>query len=316
MYLKLDVRLTDSAGGQYAVGQPLFQWGVDGSLAAFPLNACVATMTATINDTTVAINSQDVLTEVLRLTDYRKNRLQRTCPTMLDKYQNNAEGINAQNDPISGYTNAAHDYGEMPNGAYYNVAYTDPQGALLTPASVSYTCPNGIVVDVVNGIPVSTDQGAGVVNGLYSVYLLVRTTEKLVLSPFVFAEEYASDTGLFGINNIQIVANMRDPNRAMRLRDSVIGTNEKLFYSGGVTPETWLPPLSYNTGVSSGPFKDSVINVQFLTPSLDIPLPPKSVVPYMEYPRFITAPQTGPIPAGTNQQIQSQTITLPFWITA
>lgn len=312
VFLKIDVRLNDTAGGQYPVGQPLFQWGVDGSLSAFPLNALCATMTATINDTTVTINSQDVLTEVLRLTDYKANRLQRTCPTMLDKYQQNADALNATNDPISGYTNMSHDYHEQPNGSYYNVAFTNPAGAVLTgTVAGAYTCPNGVVVNTVDGIPVSTDQGAGVVNGLYSVYIKFRSTEKLVLSPFVFADEHSFDTGLFGINNIQLVMNMRDPNRAIRLRDSVVGTAEKLYYGGGVAPNTWTAPVSYNTTATSGVFNDSVINAQFLTPSLDIPLPPKSVVNYMEFPRYITQPQNTIMASGATAQLQSQTITLP-----
>lgn len=311
VFLKIDVQLGDTAGGQFPIGQPLFQWGVDGSLAAFPLNAMTSTITATINDTTVVINSQDVLTEILRLTDYKKNRLQRTCPTMLDKYQQNADGLNATNDPISGYTNMSHDYHEVPNGAYYNVIFTDPAGNPLTgSATPAYTF-GGLNVNTLNGVPISTDQGAGVVNGIYSVFVKIRSTEKLVLSPFVFAEEYASDTGLFGINNIQLVMNMRDPNRAMRLRNSTVGTATKLYYGGSTNPALYTPPVSYNTNVGSGVFRDSVVNVQFLTPSLDIPLPPKSVVPYMEFPRFITQPQNTTIPAGQSVQLQSQTITLP-----
>lgn len=309
VYLELKVRLNNTAeGGQYPINEPLFQLGVDGSLAAFPLNSLCATMTATINDTTVTINSQDVLTEVLRLTDYKPNRLQRTCPTMLDKYQENYYATNAQNDPISGYTNAAHDYAEVPNGAWGNIFFTNPQGGILS-GTDSYTCANGIEVNVIDGVPVSTDQGAGVVNGLYSVFLKWRTTEKLVLSPFIFSEEFSSDTGLFGINNIQLVMNMRDPNRALRLRDSYVGTTEKLYYGGGATFNSFTPPLSYNTTVNA--FSDSVLNVQFLTPSLSIPLPPKSVVPYMEFPRYITQNQNGVIDEGDSIQLQTQTITLP-----
>lgn len=320
VFLELKVRLRNTApGGQYPINEALFQPGVDGSLAAFPLNSLCATMTATINDTTVTINSQDVLTEILRLTDYRPNRLERTCPTMLDKYQENFYATGAQNDPISGYTNAAHDYGEVPNGAWNNLVFTTPTGTVLTGSSApgvpAYTCANGIVVNTIDGVPVSTEQAEGEVNGLYSVFLKWRTTEKLCLSPFIFAEEYSSDVGLFGINNIQFQMNMRDPNRCMRLRDSYVGTTEKLFYGGGVSLASRSPPLSYNTGVSAGPFADSVVNVQFLTPSLDIPLPPKSVCPYMEFPRFITQPQNSTLgaagSAGDVQQLQSQTITLP-----
>ena len=316
-FLRVDVQLGDTGGGQFPVGQPLLQLGVDGSLAAFPLNAMCATMTATINDTTVVINSQDVLTEVLRLTDYKKNRLQRTCPTMLDKYQSNADSLNATNDPISGYTNMSHDYHEQPNGSYPNVVFTDPAGNVLT-GNGTYTF-GGLNIDYFDGIPESTDQAVPPappsVNGIYSVFLKVRSTEKLVLSPFVFAEEYANDTGLFGINNIQLVMNMRDPNRVLRLRDSTTGTATKQYYGSSTNIAQMSAPVSYNTNVGTGVFRDSVCNVQFLTPSLDIPLPPKSVVPYMEFPRYITQPQNTTLgaagSAGDTAQLQSQTITLP-----
>lgn len=202
VFLRLDVQLNDAAGGQFPAGQPLFQFGVDGSLAAFPLNSLCATMTATINDTTVTINSQDVLTEVLRLTDYRPNRVQRTCPTMMDKYQQNKDALNAQNDPISGYTNASHDYAEPTNGSWANICYTDPQGTVLptTPGVVAaaYTF-GGLTVATVDGVPISTVQDDGTVNGVYTVFLKWRVTEKLVLSPFIFANEHSEDTGLFGL---------------------------------------------------------------------------------------------------------------------
>ena len=310
VFLQVAVRLDDTAGGQYPVGEPLLQLGVDGSLAAFPLNSLCATMTATINDTTVTINSQDVMTEVLRLTDYAPNRLQRTCPTMLDKYQQNSDALNATNDPISGYTNMAHSYSEQPNGTWANLAFTTPAGAALV-GSGSYVDANGLSINYVNGVPVSTDDGAGVVNGLYTVYLRWRTTEKLVLSPFVFADSHGSDTGLFGINNIQLVMNMRDPGRSLRLRNSTVGSLQKLFFAGANTAATWANPVQYNQSRANGPFENSFINVQFLTPSLDIPLPPKSVVPYMEVPRYITQPLTSAMAAGVSEQLTSQTITLP-----
>ena len=321
---RIDVMISTDVG-QFPPGVPLLQLGVDGSLAAFPLNSLCATMTATINDTTVVINSQDVLKEVIRLTDYKEHRLQRTCPTMLDKYLLNSDGLNSFNDPISTYTNGmSQDYYEVPNGAWSNIVFTTPAGAPLV-GNGSYVSPSGMTTNFVNGVPVTTVQGAGPnVNGVYSVFVRWRSTEKLVLSPFIFADAFESDTGLFGINNIQLVMNMRDPSRAFRLRDftSVVGgqTQRKQYYSGtlaagGATPAPGAPAytgpaVSYNTTAASV-FTDSVINVQFLTPSLDIPLPPKSVVPYMEFPRFITAPQNSTIAAGASGQLQSQTITLP-----
>jgi hypothetical protein len=314
--LRVDVQLGDSAGGQYPQGQPLLELGVDGSLAAFPLNSLCATITATINDTTTTINSQDVLTEIMRLTDYRGNRIQRTCPTMMDKYLLNEDAVNAQNDPMSGYTNASHDYAEPTNGSWNNVVFTTATGVLLLPSAppTTYVDSYGNTVDVVDGIPLSTVQvagpNAGGVNGIYSVYLQFRTVEKLSLSPFIFANEHGEDTGLFGINNIQLVMNMRDPNRALRLRDKIVGTTTKLYYGTSTVPSQYSPPISYNTGVATGPFSDSQLHVQFLTPSLSIPLPPKSCVPYLEFPRYITQ-VANPIPAGDSHQLVSQTITLP-----
>jgi hypothetical protein len=65
----------------------------------------------------------------------------------------------------------------------------------------------------------------------------------------------------------------------------------------------------YNSAPSS-PFINSRVNLQFLTPSLDISLPPKSVVPYMEFPRFISG-NYAPINPGVVTTLSSQTITLP-----
>lgn len=306
-FLGLFVRVSAPGGNQAAIGQPLFQIGVDGSLAAFPLNSLCATTTATINDTTAVINTQDVLTEVLRLTDYQKNRLQRTCPTMLDKYQRQIDAVGAFNDPCSAYTQMSHDYHEVPNGAWYNLVFTDRLGAVLT-GNGSYVDQNGLTINYVDGVPVTTAT-QGVVNGTYVVYLKFRSTEKIVLSPFIFADEFETDTGLFGINNIQLIMNLRDPGRVLRLRNFSSNALIKDYYGGGVGSET--NPIFYNTNVGTGVFRDSVVNVQFLTPSLDIPLPPKSVVPYMEFPRYITQPQNTIIAAGASEQLQSQTITLP-----
>lgn len=130
---------------------PIAQWGRDCALTAFPLNSLCSTLTATINDTTSVINSQDVLKEVLRLTDYKKNRLQRTCPTMLDKYQNYNDCAGAVNNTLAGYESQA-DFSETPNGAFLNVIYTDPQGNPL-PAPSTASSPYTPAYLASSGIP-------------------------------------------------------------------------------------------------------------------------------------------------------------------
>jgi len=335
--------MTAQLSVQPVAGAPIAQWGRDCALTAFPLNSLCSTLTATINDTTSVINSQDVLKEVLRLTDYKKNRLQRTCPTMLDKYQSYNDCAGAVNNTLAGYESQT-DFAETPNGAFLNVIYTDPQGNPLpapstaaSPYTPAYAAQGGIpaanyvslngqpcvpadwsaaqaypvgsivvsanhlwvaVAPVAGTLPVSpawTDGGA-VSGATYPLWFRWGSTEKLVLSPFVFSDCHEWDTGLFGINNIQLIMNLQAPSRIVR-------STTKFGCS--------LTPATYNASSSSGSFANSRINCQFLTPSLDVPLPPKSVVPYMEFPRYITSYQGGAIPAGSVVQIQSQTITLP-----
>jgi hypothetical protein len=135
------------------------------------------------------------------------------------------------------------------------------------------------------------------------LYVQLTSTEKLVLSPFIFANQHEWDTGLFGINSIQLVLNLGSPARVLR-STSADGRNIA---------------VSYPTTLSaSSPFSNSTTLFQILTPSLDVPLPPKSVVPYMEFPRYITnfnlpatltGTQTGAV--GGTVSIPSQTIVLP-----
>jgi hypothetical protein len=134
-------------------------------------------------------------------------------------------------------------------------------------------------------------------NVAFSVFFRWTSTEKIVLSPFVFSDCHEWDTGLFGINNIQLIMNLQTPSRVIRScpaygRNIAVGS------------------IAYNTNLSN-PYSNSQLNVTFLTPSLDVPLPPKSVVPYMEFPRYITQYSGSAIQPGATQQLISQTITLP-----
>lgn len=309
----------------YSGGFPLVVPGVDFALTAFPLNSLCSTTTATINDTTSVINSQDVLKEVLRLTDYKKNRLQRTCPTMLDKYQCYDDAYGMPNCPLNGY-GTAMDYDAVQNGAFGQIVFTDSQGAPLV-SGLYYT--NGVLTggsgaqptaataglyQCINGLPclAASVAGDGVPDSgtSYKIYYQWISTEKVVLSPFTFSDVHEWDTGLFGINNIQLIMNLQSPARIIRHTGMRWGIGAMTFSSGTTNGPHSLASLGSTEFATATPFQRSVVNVQFLTPSLDVPLPPKSVVPYMEFPRYITTVGSA-IPVGQTQQIQSQTITLP-----
>ena len=341
-----------------APGARIAQVGVDWSLCAFPLNSMCSTTSATINDTTAVINTNDVLKEVLRLTDYKMNRLQRTSPTMLDKYQSYNDGTGAVKNTIAGFQNMP-DYAEAPNGAWNGVVYTSATGQPLanvntytgaqtsTPAfagaaycqffgvpiappswTASAYASAGLIVQSSNVVYVSvsastnqappnatywtavTTRGTVATPSTYDgasytqtattvpVYFQFTSTEKCVLSPFTFADIHEWDTGLFGINNIQLIMNLQTPSRLVRSLSQANGC--------------FITSVNFNTGATPSVFQAPRINVQFLTPSLDVPLPPKSVVPYMEFPRYITSfTPASAVQPGSVVQISSQTITLP-----
>ena len=274
--------------------QPVVVFGKDVALCPFPLHSLVSTMTATINDAVATINTQDILYEILRLTDLKANRLERTTPTMLDKYLSYDDAVGAINNPLASYFDGT-DYDNIPNGAFWDIQFTDATGAPLVGNGTYNDGAN--VIDFNNGVPILTDDGGGVnVFTSYRIFVVFTATEKLVLSPFIFSEEHGDEVGLYGVNNIQLVFNFRPATRVIRNATLASGT-------------TNTRTISNVALATSTPFVDPTMNIQFLTPSLDIALPPRNVLPYLEYARYIQT--IGSLPANSSGTYASSTITLP-----
>jgi len=281
-------------------------WGQDCALPAFPLHQMMNTLTANINDTTSTINVNDVLYEVLRLVDMKRNRLQRTCPTMLDKYQAYDYAVGANNNNLSSYWDGT-DYDNMPNGAFYDVVFTNAAGQALVGALANVPYNDGVgAVNVNNSVPCLTDSGVyagaaptGLYQTTYNIFYRYQSTEKLVLSPFIFSEIHGNETALFGINNVQLVVNLGNTQRNLRCAP----------LASGAALQRGVTNVQFNTGAPQA-WSTSVVNISFYTPSLDLDLPPKSVVPYMEFPRYITGNLANVLPNAT-ATLRSNTITLP-----
>jgi hypothetical protein len=259
----------------------------------------------------------------------------------MDKYQANYLGmanLNAINAPTNGYGEAMN-IDEVPNGAFPGFYFCKPNGSRVAQVGADSYAVNGtgvanglpVVQWFWNGVPVSSAQepyNSGtpaviVPQTLAQLYWSFSSVELLTLSPFVFANDQEHDTGLFGINNIQLIMNFKSGvalNRILKTQYSPIPSASLLGATAITTgdcanhPQIVASSLVFNNTASSQ-WVNPVMNCQFLTPSLDVPLPPKSVVPYMEFPRYITQNQNGTLaPAGQNGslgQLQSQTITLP-----
>lgn len=310
-----------SAAQTQVAGVPLMTYN-DVALAAFPSHQTVAQMTATINDATVTVNTQDVLNQVLRLQDFEKHRKQRTCPTMLDKFAyqipvNTAgtAGPIITNSPQGGY-GQAHGTDDLPNGAWSQFWFCDSSGVPLPVGN------NGTGTTPY-ALPLTTSASVGTASITQSVtqnvYIRWQSSEHLLLPPFIFGDAHELSTGLFGVQNFQVQMNLLpNPSRAIRFSSDLAGQ------SLGTATATYGTPQWATLGTSYSPnVNQPSLSVQFLTPALDVPLPPKSIVPYMEFPRYITTglpavPSTlAAVPTSSKGvvagavQISTNTITLP-----
>jgi len=299
-FLVQKVSQVTGAVASWVAGDSLILYGTDFALEAFPINSLCATLSATINDTTTVINTQDVLKQVLRLTDLKQNRKVRTTPTMLDKFANYDDASLAPaNNPLAGYQGGSA-VDEVQNGAFAWLKFTNPSGSYTSPTA--YSTAGATVSFTASGTPYVSTIPTTATTPL-PCYIYWEATEPIVLSPFVFSDQCEWDTGLFGINNIQLIANLL-PASALRTVRNSVGVNGRQIVPGS---------LNFNTSANNGQvFRTPTLNVTFLTPSLDVPLPPKSVVPYMEFPRYISQTfSVGAMAPGATQQLSSQTITLP-----
>nr|WPF46475.1 MAG: putative major capsid protein [Lake Baikal virophage 3] len=329
VYGSVDMTLT----GTGLAGLPIAVYGRDCALAPFPLHQLCATMSATINDTTTVVNTQDVMNSLLRLTDYSKNRKIRTCPNMLDTYQTNPNNVTAvadyadslmavrqgvlTNSPLGAF-NQEHGPDQKPNGSWGDFVWTDSTGLVATSGDVT-TVPAGTTTYSfsASGVPIFKASNVTAAS-VYRLYFRFKSTERLLISPFIFADDCEVTTGLFGIQNIQLLMNFQSPLGGGR----VLRFNNNPFANATNTASLIASNQQFQNVNSGAPFANPVVNIQYLTPSLDVPLPAKNIVPYMDYPRYISQQNIGSITAtdfGNNTlgiatataTLNSQTITLP-----
>ena len=87
----------------------MWQYGEREAFQAFPLNNLFTTATATINNTSVSVNSQDVLPSLLHMMNEEDlAHCQGMCQYLVDRYQNYSDAVNANNNPLAGFKNASY----------------------------------------------------------------------------------------------------------------------------------------------------------------------------------------------------------------
>jgi hypothetical protein len=296
-------------------GQQAFQYGLDMSLAAFPLAAIMSTLTSQINNTTCSINLQDCLPPLLRLNDSRElYRFNGMTPSLPDQvYASYSEGVGAANNPMAGIKNGSYDVDQMPRGAF--------------PCKISIyrKAANG---DVIDSSPVSA--GA---DEFWDVVISTVVTEPLFLSPFIFGEPSYNSQGIMGINNMVFTMNIDTTLKRMfctglKSNGGVVipssisagttayaaiaagGAGARAFKAQDAIVANPLLFQAVNFGALVAPTQPSLL-VKFLSVQPTDLIQTKNVVPYMSYPRYITTTTGGaPLAPGGRTTITSSSLQL------
>lgn len=243
---------------------PPFQYGLTDSLQAFPLQSLMTTIQATINNTSTSTNLQDILPMVTRMYDRRVlSRYNSMTPSLCDALTANySDGYGSLGNPLGSYNNQTVDEDFTPRGSY-------PVNFL------GYTCNvNGVAYTLSTATPL---RNIALITDTYALYFSVNVTEPfLALSPFINCQP-SNQAGLIGINNISMVAN--------------IDSSCKRFFSGSKFVSSVA--LGVISGTSSGTTAGFLnprllFNFLSLTPEQYAKVSTRNVVPYLEYPRYIS----------------------------
>jgi hypothetical protein len=258
-----------------------FDYGLLDSLQAFPLASLMTTLNAQINNTSVSINLQDVLPQLVTMTSKRElQHWNGMTPCLRDQtYANYFDGVGTNANPLGSIDNASYDEMLLPRGAHPVVCVIAQFEADNTYVSASPVC---------------------VTTGNYFL-IAVQTIvcEPLFLSPFIYAHPEFNAQGLLGINNMVIQANIGNLNRVFSaspfsaegspLTYVVEAGIANAFNGHGATPQPNLFQVNAPTLLASGAgASNTQLLFQFLSTQPSDVIETKNSVPYMDFPRFIT----------------------------
>lgn len=260
--------------GSVPLGDQVIQWGLTESWNAFPLQSLFTTMQSTINNVAVSSNTQDIFPMLMRMNEKGVlSRFNSMTPSNPDtQYGVYADGILSNNNPLASFSNNGYDDQYMPRGAF--------------PTSVTIErYVNGVYTDA---SPISTDP----VTNTWRIFVTAQFTEPfLFLSPFTNTSP-CCEAGLVGINNISM--NFTVDNSCKR----VISTANTSIVGAGVnaTINSYIQNISLGiSGSSTLPdqqvgFQNSRLLFNFLSlqPEQYAKIATKNVVPYLDYPRYLT----------------------------
>jgi hypothetical protein len=283
------ITFTITASGADA-GNLIMDIGNTDSLQAFPFNSLLNTATAQINNTTVSINTQDVLPSILRMNDSRElYRYNSMTPSLPDQaYADYGSAIGTNNNPLASYSTASYDLDQVPRGAFpiRVVSVSRQSTGSPTPPPVTGTFESTATTDV------------------FTIVLQTQVCEPLFLSPFIWGNPEFNSQGLLGINNISFTFNVDATCRRLWSSSTGYITNISLGQNGQGNGFT----SSGTIGVKPVPTNPAIL-MKFLSTQPSDLIQTKNIVPYIDYPRYLTVSGNNPsMDAFTTQTLTSSNL--------
>jgi hypothetical protein len=304
--LQFTFRINSPPANQ-AVGTAAAVYGQNFSLQAFPLNSLFSTATCQINNTTVSINTQDVLPAILRMNNSRElYRYNSMTPSLPDQaYFKYSDATGATNNPLAPYNTASFDLDQVPRGAF--------------PATIQVGHYNATTNVYIDASPYSSAPNDGATPPVYQgeywvVNVKTIVTEPLFLSPWIWGNPEFNAQGLLGINNMAFTLTV--DSSCKRLASVALPANNTqgafTMGSNGATADNGLVALGVSAiagvqasnsngftytssvaGVSSVginiPPTAPVLLFKFLSTQPSDLIQTKNIVPYHDYPRYLSS---------------------------
>ena len=273
---------------QVPVGSFAMNYGATDALQAFPLASLMTTATAQINNTAVSVNLQDILPSLLRMNNSRElYRFNSTTPSLPDQaYARYADCVGASNNPLAGYANASYDIDQTPRGSH--------------PVSIN------VLHNITAGGTDTSLQSTDLAD-TWVIEISTIVAEPLFLSPFIFGDPEFNLQGLLGINNMTFTFNIDAT--CKRMFSSSTGFITSIALGTAANPNGFTS-TSTIAGVMNQPASPAML-LKFLSTQPSDLIETKNVVPYMDFPRYLTssanttavAPQASVALTSSNLQI-------------
>ena len=274
--MRSTVNFKINIGPNVPVQTSVWEYGSCEAFQAFPLNSLFNTITLGLNNASVSVNTRDVLPSLLHMMDEEDlAKWEGFTPYLIDRYELYSNAVNSVNNPLGVYDRAGLNQHRTPRGVH-------PLD------SVSIVRNPGDPAEDNNPVSQGTDD-------VWVISVSATFMEPLFIS--LFHSKY-NKAGIARIKTVNLMMNI----------DSQLNS----FWSSGLPKDAGDGFIPYTLSFDEDrAFTAPQLLMNFLVSQQTNLLPAKNIVPYVEYPKFITSQQSiNTIAAGGTKSVTINNIQL------